>query len=86
MGITIIEPNKRDQIFAYKIPDFNLNNSQKKEDKIGSKEEDFEILQELGLGKFSQVFKVKSYKNHKIYAMKKVDLEHTGNTVYLENE
>ena len=86
MGITIIEPNKRDQIFAYKIPDFNLNNSQKNEDKIGSKEEDFEILQELGLGKFSQVFKVKSYKDHNIYAMKKVDLEHTGNTVYLENE
>ena len=41
---------------------------------IGNKLTDFEILQVLGQGAFGFVAKVRSKKNLKIYAMKKVDL------------
>jgi len=41
---------------------------------IGDKLEDFEILQILGKGGYGLVTKVKSKKNEKLYAMKKVDL------------
>ena len=82
MGINIIESNNEDQIFAYKIPEFINENK----GDIGSKEEDFEILQVIGEGSFSQVFKVKSNKNYNIYAMKKVDIENSENIEYLENE
>ena len=82
MGINIIESNNKEQIFAYKIPEFNNENKEE----IGNKEEDFEILQVIGAGSFSQVFKVKSYKNHNIYAMKKVNIENSENIDYLENE
>ena len=82
MGINIIETNNENQIFAYKIPEFIYENK----GDIGSKEEDFEILQVIGEGAFSQVFKVKSNKNYNIYAMKKVDIENSENIVYLENE
>ena len=47
----------------------------KKHDDIGDKSDDFEILQVLGHGAFSQVLKVKSKKNYGIYAMKKIDKE-----------
>ena len=82
MGINIIESNNKEQLFIYKIPDFINENKEE----IGNKEEDFEILQVIGSGAFSQVFKVKSYKNHNIYAMKKVSIENSENVDYLENE
>ena len=41
---------------------------------IGGKLSDFEILKSLGKGGFGFVAKVKSKKNHQIYAMKMIDL------------
>ena len=41
---------------------------------IGNKLSDFDILKSLGKGGFGFVAKVKSKKNHKIYAMKMIDL------------
>ena len=43
-------------------------------DDMGNKIDDFEILQVLGEGSFGYIAKVKSRLNHKIYAMKKIDL------------
>ena len=43
-------------------------------DNIGDKPDDFELLQQLGLGGFGKVLKVKSKINNKVYAMKIMDL------------
>ena len=43
-------------------------------DDMGSKVDNFEILQVLGEGSFGYIAKVKSRLNHKIYAMKKIDI------------
>ena len=43
-------------------------------DEMGNQVDDFEILQLLGEGSFGYIAKVKSKLNHKIYAMKKIDL------------
>ena len=43
-------------------------------DDMGSEVDDFEILQVLGEGSFGYIAKVKSRLNHKIYAMKKIDI------------
>ena len=43
-------------------------------DDMGNKVDDFEILQVLGEGSFGYIAKVKSRLNHKIYAMKKIDI------------
>ena len=43
-------------------------------EEMGNKVADFEILQLLGEGSFGYIAKVKSRLNHKIYAMKKIDL------------
>ena len=48
--------------------DFQLVN-----ENVGNKLEDFEILQTLGKGGYGFVAKVKSKKNHKLYAMKMID-------------
>ena len=65
----MIEQTNDKQIFDYNIPGFiNENNN------VGNTSEDFEILQVLGGGGFSQVLKVKSKINSRIYAMKKVDM------------
>ena len=40
---------------------------------MGDRLEDFSILQILGKGSFGFVAKVRSNKNNKIYAMKKID-------------
>ena len=55
---------------------------------IGNKVTDFEILQVLGQGAFGFVAKVRSKKNLKIYAMKKVDLSKVieDEKKYYENE
>ena len=45
------------------------------EESIGDKKDDFEFLQLLGQGGFGNVFKVSSLINHKVYAMKILDLE-----------
>ena len=42
---------------------------------IGTLLEDYEILQQLGKGGYGFVAKVKSKKNHKIYAMKMIDFD-----------
>ena len=42
---------------------------------IGNKLEDFEILQTLGKGGFGLVSKIKSKKNHKLYAMKMINFD-----------
>ena len=70
MEIDIIEQNNEEPLMGYKFPDF-IN----KDNDIGSKSDDFEVLQVLGHGGFSQVLKVKSKKNFGIYAMKKIDKE-----------
>ena len=43
--------------------------------RIGSKFDDFEVLQKLGEGAFGKVFKVCSKLNNKIYAMKKLNIK-----------
>ena len=70
MEIDIIEQNNEEPLMEYKFPDF-IN----KDNDMGSKSDDFEVLQVLGHGTFSQVLKVKSKKNFGIYAMKKIDKE-----------
>ena len=42
---------------------------------IGTKLDDYDILQQLGKGGYGFVAKVKSKKNHKIYAMKMIDFD-----------
>ena len=66
----MIEQNQEEIKMEYKLPDFINENKD-----IGRKPDDFEILQVLGKGAFSQVLKVKSKKNFGIYAMKKIDIE-----------
>ena len=70
MGIDIIEKNGQ-QLMEYKLPNFNENQND-----VGSTPEDFETLQVLGHGAFSQVLKVKSKKDGGIYALKKVDMSY----------
>jgi len=53
---------------------FESEEKDEKED-IGSKSEDFEIIQLLGEGGFGKVFKVISKINNKVYAMKVADLD-----------
>ena len=78
----MIEKNNGDQIITYKAPDFMNENTKD----VGDKEEDFEVLQVIGAGAFSQVLKVKSRKNYGIYAMKKVDTLSNPEIAGLENE
>ena len=54
MGIDIIDGNNEESLIEYKFPDF-IN----KDNDMGNKPDDFEILQVLGKGTFSQVLKVK---------------------------
>ena len=54
------------------------------DNEMGDKLEDFEILQILGKGSFGFVAKVRSIKNNKIYAMKKIDLNKLGSDKEVE--
>ena len=54
MEINIIFPNNEEPVIEYKLPDFINENKE-----IGDNPGDFEILQYLGHGNFSQVLKVR---------------------------
>ena len=57
------------------------------EESIGDKKEDFEFLQLLGQGGFGKVLKVSSLINHKVYAMKILDLvEREGERISKEQK
>ena len=47
-----------------------------KENDVGNKLSDFEIIKELGKGSYATVYKVKSHLNSNIYVMKKMELNH----------
>ena len=86
MGIDVIDKKNGEQLIEYKLPNFNENQFN-----IGNNPEDFEILQVLGHGSFSQVLKVKSKINYGIYALKKVDMayiiqDQDLSQKYFENE
>ena len=51
------------------------NEAKDEKENVGSKSEDFEIIQLLGEGGFGKVFKVISKINNKVYAMKVADLD-----------
>ena len=69
MEILLIKDSKGKDNLVFKKEDKNEC------DEMGSKVDDFEILQVLGEGSFGFLAKVKSRLNHKIYAMKKVNFE-----------
>ena len=73
-----------EEMFQNSIKKIQINNID-----IGEKLSDFEILQVLGEGAFGFVAKVKSKKNLKIYALKKIDflkIEDLDYLKYYENE
>ena len=69
MEFTIIEDKNGKEHMVFDLEDLN------DEQLIGDKLSDFEILQSLGGGGQGNVFKVCSLINHRIYAMKVVNLE-----------
>ncbi len=69
MGIKMIRLKNGEPLIEYEIPNFI-----KKNNEVGDSSENFEIMQLLGKGGFSEVLKVKSKINFGIYAMKKIDL------------
>ena len=86
MGINTIEQKNGEQLIEYKLANFNEDKNN-----FGSKSEDFEILQVLGHGSFSQVLKVKAKNDSGIYALKKVDMAYIMqdqdlSQKYFENE
>ena len=85
MEINIIEQNNDEPLIIYKLPDFINENKD-----MGDKPDDFQIMQILGHGSFSQVLKVKSKKNFIIYAMKKINMTRIllkyGRKKYFMNE
>ena len=66
----MIEQKDGKDIYEYNYPGI-IEDS----DLASSSSNDFEILQAWGSGGFSQVLKVKSKKNKRIYAMKKIDMD-----------
>ena len=56
------------------------NEAKDEKENVGSKSEDFEIIQLLGEGGFGKVFKVISKVNNKVYAMKVTNLEELNST------
>ena len=59
----------------------NPNQVNRPEELIGNSLDDFEILRELGGGGFGSVFKVKSKKNNKLYALKKLSATNEINRI-----
>ena len=74
MEFTIIEDKKGKEHMVFDLEDLN------DEQLIGDKLSDFEVLQSLGGGNQGNIFKVCSLINHRIYAMKVIDLEIKENT------
>ena len=56
------------------------------DESIGDKFEDFEPLKKLGSGGFGEVLKVSSLINHKIYAMKILELKGDNNLTKTQKE
>ena len=71
-----------EQKIEYEVPEFISD----KTENVGDKEEDFEVLQVIGAGAFSEVLKVRSKINFGFYAMKKIDINKADDLVGLENE
>ena len=69
MGINMIEQKNGEQIFEYRFRGF-INET----NYLGDSSDDYEILQVLDIGNFSEVLKVKSKNTYGIYAMKKVNM------------
>ena len=82
MGISIQEMENGEQKIEYEVPEFISD----KTENVGDKEEDFEVLQVIGAGAFSEVLKVRSKINFGFYAMKKIDINKADDLVGLENE
>lgn len=86
MGINMIEKNG-EQIIDYK---FRENTDENNNINLGNSLDDYEVLHTLGKGGYSQVLKVKSKKNSKVYAMKKINwrniLDDKGCPKFYENE
>ena len=70
MGINMINKNNK-EIIAYQLPSIYQNKGKS----IGTKLEDFDVLQVMGEGSFGFVAKVKSKINSDIYALKKSDIQ-----------
>ena len=71
MGLSMSISQRNQIILLYKLPSHFINNNQN----IGSKLDDFEILQIMGKGTFGFVAKVKSKINLQIYALKKIKIK-----------
>ena len=53
-----------------------MQESKKKENEVGNKLSDFEIIKELGKGSYGTVYTVKSLINSNVYVMKKMEINH----------
>mgnify|MGYP002624845056 CR=1 FL=1 len=69
MEFESIRDQKGKEHLVFNSSEFN------EEESIGDKKDDFEFLQLLGEGAFGKVLKVSSLINHKVYAMKVLDLK-----------
>ena len=69
---TLVDPKGKEHM-VFNAQELNENDS------MGDKVSDFEVLQLLGEGAFGKVLKVSSLINHKIYAMKLLDLKENEN-------
>ena len=54
----------------------NLNNTKPKDNFVGSRLSDFEIIKQLGKGSYGTVYVVKSRIDYNTYVMKKMELNH----------
>ena len=69
MEFESLRDQKGKEHLVFNVSEFN------DEESIGDKRDDFEFIKLLGKGGFGKVLKVSSLINHKVYAMKILDLE-----------